>query len=255
MKETIKSVILIILAISTIFFYIKWKSCPSVMHETVRLDSIEVPVIKYIASDSTNHVVINNEINKIIATETSQTAAKLEPIIQKLADNLSVSSKQIESSTTVSTSTSEREIALKKKIDSLESNVYVFKDKYLDVTFRPDIEKPTFDFSYNADLNITQYWKKTWFLGSKHSYTDISSNDPRTTIKGVSKFTVVQKQPTLGLRVQGVGGYSINNQAFFAGPSLRFDIKDLSIRGSYFYNTVTKKWTPNIAAEYNIIKF
>ena len=258
MKETIKSILIGILLFTTGLFYVKWKSCPEVMNHTVQLENTSVPVIRYISRDSIKHVIVEADINKITRDETSEVAAKIKPIIEKLAENLSVAPKQIESSTTISTSTSAKELELQKKVDSLENITYNYKDKYLDVTFIPNIDtnkNPTFNFAYDADLNVTQYWKKKWFLGAKNSYTDISSNDPRTTIRGVKTFTVIQKQPSLGLRIQAVGGYNLNSSNFFGGPSIRFDVKDLSVRGLYSYNTLTKTWSPTVALEYNLIKF
>lgn len=267
MKEIIKTILIGFLLLTTLVFGCKYYSCrPNyvMLPHTPQLDSIVAfvpPTTTYHDTQGVQHTVINSAVNTIIEGEKTEQAKKIEPIITKLAEDLMISAKNINSSTTISTITSATEVEfLKREIDSLKRITYFYRDKYLTLAVHPvslddTIDEPTFDFSYNADLNITQYTKRKWFLGTKESFTDISSTDPRTSIKGVRTFTVKQKEPTFGLRIQAVAGYNMASANFFAGPSLRFDIKNMSFRALYSYNNYTKRWSPTIAGEYNLIKF
>lgn len=274
MIEKIKSISIVLLALIALTFAVlyytkgvpspdKFSSFPILNDSATSI----VPDLVYTDTQGTEHFVVNDsKITTIIQNEKSATAAILEPIIDKLASQIGIDSKDIKSSTTISTETSANELKLQKELDSLKKTIYTYHDDYLSLAVKPGSDydsstylgsNPTVDFSYNADLNITQYNKRNKFLGlpigSLITYTDISSKDKRTTIKGVNTFTVKQKEPTYGLRLQGVGGYNLNSNSFFGGPSLRFDAGKTSVRFLYSYNTLTKSWSPTLAAEVNLI--
>jgi len=252
-------------AIYTVKYY-NLKPNYAKLEAPISLDSIVTTVPQITQYDDslgiTHNIYKGEDIHQIVEGQKTEQAEAIAPIIEKLAADLAVSKKQVQGATTISTEVYAKDIQfMQRQLDSMKRITYYYKDNYLSLAVRPggsdkdSTAMPSFDFAYNADLNIAQYWKKNWFLGAKKSYIDISSNDPRTTIKGFKTFTVVQKQPTLGLRLQAVGGYNLNSNAFFGGPSLRFDIKNISFRALYSYNTITHTWAPTIATEYNIIKF
>ena len=270
MKESIKSIVIGILFISTIYFAFKCysnkgNSIPE-MSKNITLDSAfgVTPLKEYRDKDSIQHVVIDERTNKMIENEAALKAKELQPAINAIAQNLGIQSKQVESSTTISTEISQDSIdALNHTIDSLtHKEVYDYRDKNLTLTFNRDsFAKGQFGFSYDADLNINQYWQRNKVLGlrlgSKVSYTDISSNDPRVTIKGIKKFIVKQKEPSYGGRIQLRSAYNDITKTFSFGPAARVDIDPIkgSFAGSYLYNTQTKTWGLSLTFDKDLIRF
>lgn len=205
------------------------------------------------------HIVIKN------VTPVGQTVQNLMPFVDSVAKALDVKVKQVQSVIVVPSETQAKEIAfLRKKVDSLSRLTYYYQDKYLQLAFRAgnpadSSDKGSFDFKYNADLTISQYWKRKKVLGlplgAKKSYTDISSNDPRTTIMGVKTYTVEQKQPGWGLRIQATQNYSFISNTFNSGVGARFDLKHLSLYGAYYYNWTLHEWRPVMSMSYDIVRF
>lgn len=198
-------------------------------------------------------------------TLTKEAVKNLIPFMDSVAEALDIKPKQIESITVVPTEMQAKEVAfLQKKIDSLKRQTYYYKDKYLQLAVRTGndadtLDKGAFDFKYDADLTITQYAKRKKFLGlglgAKQSYIDISSTDPRTTIMGVKKYTVMQKHPDWGLRIQAIQNYSFISNSANTGIRATFDLKHLSFTGGYYYNWNINQWRPSLSVGYDIIRF
>lgn len=269
MKNTIVTILAVLFCAGFIYFAFKYydlkAKTPSVITRVVNLDSsFNAPIVsEYKDSDKLKHVVVNTKINSIIEKEATKKASELQPIINSIAKSIDVKPNQIEGGITVSTQLLQDSIEfLKKQVDNANKTTYYYKDKYLSLAVRTNnsdtLDKGSFDFAYNADLNIVQYWKRNKILGiplgAKNSFTDISSNDPRVSILGVKKYTVVQKEPEFGLRLQALGAYNFNNKIFSTGPSLRFDFLKSSLRGSYLYNFQTKQWSPTISLEKDLLR-
>lgn len=190
---------------------------------------------------------------------------KLAPFVDSVAKALDIKAKQVEDVTAITTETQADQVAfLQKKVDSLQRVTYYYKDKYLQLAVKAGnptdtLDKGSFDFKYNADLTIAQYWKRRKFLGiglgAKQSYIDISSNDPRTTIMGLKKYTVAQKHPDWGLRIQAIQNYSFISNSANTGIRAQFDLKHLSFTGGYYYNWDLNAWRPSISIGYDLIRF
>lgn len=270
MKNTLLTIGLIIAAIAAIYYAVKYYNCkaktPAVITKVVHLDSsFEAPVISaYRDSNRVEHVVVSTKINSIIEKEATQKASELKPIVDNIAKSLDIKSNQLEGGMQINTRILQDSIKfLRKQLDNANRTTYYYKDKYLSLAVRTSdnsdtLDNGSFDFSYDASLNITQYWKRNKFiglpLGAKHSFTDISSNDPRVTISGVRKYTVVQKEPEFGIRLQALGAYDMNMKSLSTGPSIRFDFLKSSLRGSYLYSFKTREWSPVISLEKDIFR-
>lgn len=224
-----------------------------------------VKVKTYQDSAGKNHVVFVTVPEMTKAQALKQTSS-LVPYIDSVAMALNIKNKQLESSSTITSTVSADSIKfLKVQVDSLKRLVYYYSDKYLKLTVRTGSSKDTtldsanFDFAYNADLKIYQYWKRKQVLGmnigSKQHFTDISSTDPRTTIDGLKTFTVKQNLPSVGFRFQAVANYSILNKTISPGIGFRFDYDRLSLNGTYNYNPTLNQWRPVIGIRYDIIQF
>ena len=181
-------------------------------------------------------------------------------ILDTTAMAIGILKKQIQDLTVVNTTLKAENLKAQQFIAANNKPAYRFSDKWLNVTYTPgnpgdSTDKGSFDFAYNADLNITQYWKRKWFLGAKKSYIDIYSNDPRTTVNSVKKLTVEQDAPSFGLRVQAASSYNFRTGMITAGPGLQFDFKRFSIQGSYQYSWEDEHWRPAIQTRYDLVRF
>lgn len=190
---------------------------------------------------------------------------KLVPFVDSVAKALDIKAKQVEDIVTISTETKDSQVAfLQKRIDSLKRVSYYYKDKYLQLMIKAGnptdtLDKGSFDFKYDADLSINQYWKRKKFLGlplgAKETYIDVSSNDPRTTVMGMKKYTVKQKQPEWGLRIQAIQNYSFISNSANTGIRATFDLRHMSFTGGYYYNWNLNQWRPSVSVGYDLIRF
>ncbi len=233
---------------------------------TASIAGVVQPARVYKDSAGATHIVLKTGDHTYSSySQAEHSAEKLVPFIDSVAQALSIKPKQLESILVVPQQTEAAKIAfLQRKVDSLSQLSYYFKDKYLELAVKggnplDSSDKGTFDFKYNADLSIMQYWKRRKVLGigigARQSYTDISSKDPRTSIMGVRKYTVAQRQPGWGLRIQATQNYSFISNTANTGIGARFDLKHMSIYGAYYYNWKMGEWRPVVSASYDLLRF
>ena len=267
MKRTtlIIAAILLIAVFFTGFFLAKEKYKPkgvTLLPQTMPASTALKPIAVYKDSAGNAHYIYNSVANVVTKKEAIK---QLSPFIDSVAAALNVKSKQIETSTTIETQTKADSIPFyKKQVDSLKRLVFFYADKNLKLTVRPgnptdSLDKGSFDFAYDADLKINQYWKRKKLLGlnigSKQHFTDISSNDPRTTIGGLKTITVKQNLPAVGFRMGAQVNYNFSTNTFSPGIGFRFDANRFSLNGIYYYNTQLKQWRPVASIRYDIIQF
>lgn len=214
----------------------------------------------YIDSSKRNHVVISSDSNKLEQDWYKNGTAISGGLVDTVATALNIAKKQLQEVTQIASTTRAEKLQALKTIDSLKRITYYYKDKYLQLAYRPSKSGDTtdngeFDFKYNDSLNVVQYWKKSWFLGAKKSFIDIYSNDPRTTVNGVKRLVVQQNQPNFGLRIQAVSSYSFSRKTLNLGPGIQFDFKRFSLVGSYYYDFDRSTWRPSVGARYDIVRF
>ena len=262
----------IVLFISTgvfAFLYFKNREIKaSKVSKNITLDSSFIPQhsITYRDSEGIQHVVVQDKVSNIISQEATKAATQIAEKLIPVAEELGVKPNQLISGTEISLETLRDSIKfLKRELNTANQLVYSYKDKYLSLNVKANpfdtADLGTFDMKYDVDLKIAQYWKRNKVLGlaigSKQSFTDISSSDPRTTVMGVKKYTVVQPEPQYGLRIQAVGSYNNAMHSFSVGPGARFDLGFMkgSLRGSYLYNTQTNKWGWSVSVDKDLIRF
>lgn len=215
---------------------------------------------RYIDTSGRNHVVISADSNRLTTNWYKDGTAISGGLVDTVARALNIAKKQLQEITQIANTTQADKLKALKKYDSLQRITYFYKDKYLQLAYRPalpgdTIDNGQFDFKYNDSLNVVQYWKKKWFMGAKKSYIDIFSNDPRTTINGVKRLVVQQEEPSFGLRIQAVGVYGFDAKKINVGPGVQFDFKRFSLTGTYYYDTDFSRWRPTVGARYDIIRF
>ena len=207
--------------------------------------------------------VIAEAAGKILPRSTAKAAVSV-GILDTSAMAIGILKKQIENLTVISTRLMAENLKAHQALDAYNKPVYKYSDKNLQAEFKPGdpadtTDKGSFNFIYDADLTITQYWKRNRVLGlpigTKNSYIDIYSNDPRATIKGLKRLTVKQNQPRLGLRVQGITSYNIQRGLILPGAGLQFDIGRFSVQGNYVYDAQEEYWIPSVTGRYDIVRF
>src|SRR6478736_5700462 len=227
--------LIVILSVLTLYLGIELYKCKHApipyASTSFSLDSglTITPTTVYRDTQNNHHVVIDAKINSLIDKQATETATQLAPVIQKVADDLNIKSAQVESGLTISSQVSRDSVAfLKRQLDNARNLTFYYKDKYLTLDVNTNLKDTadlgSFTYKYNADLNIYQYYKKSWSFGAKKSYIDISSNDSNSTVMGVKKFTVVQPYPEFGVRLQATIGRNFMSKTTSVGPSIRIDL-------------------------------
>lgn len=241
------------------FLYFNEKNRMPVLTEPGKPIDVTAPIeSRYKDTEGNEHVVISDGKNIISKTEIKN-PERPPNIIDSSAANLQIAATQIKSVTKINYLIRDSLLKARKTIDLLTQRLaFAYSDKFVNIKFTPPIDTTdigTFSFAYNADLNIVQYQKRSWFLGQKKSYIDISSNDPRTTIRGVKQLTVQQEAPQFGLRLQGSANYNLYTNNLGFGPAARLDLGRFSIQGNYMYYPKVKLWYPAVIGNYDIIRF
>lgn len=261
----IRNTLIVILLITSAYFSYKYYNLMNQLPQTVytsKKDTIVATIdsTNYVDSQGIPHVISPGQINPIIDQEATKRALEFKPIIDKVAESAPPQEKQIVKVLPQEIKDSIKE--LKQQLSNQQYLTFYYKDKYLSLGLKGNITDTTSSlesFNYNADLTIKQQYKRNKFLGvpigANKSYLTVSSVDPRVTIQGKKDYTVVQKEPEFGLRLQALGGYNFSTKGLSTGPSLRVDFLKSSLRGSYLYNFQTKKWTPTATFEKDIIRF
>jgi hypothetical protein len=99
------------------------------------------------------------------------------------------------------------------------------------------------------------YYKNKHLI-PKESDSDLSPyNFYVPPISGKWKIDTEKDHLYSGAKLQATGGYNFTTNSFTIGPAIKFDFNKFSIKGSYQYNTGSKRWNPSISVDKDIIKF
>ena len=205
-----------------------------------------------------NHVTIEEGKNVLPRSAINNVAVSV-GILDTTAMAIDILKKQVVSLTVISSGLEVKNLVAEKVLDSLKREIYIYNDRYVSLKFKPADtlnKEHTFDFKYNAELNYVEYWKKKFpIIGSKRAYIDVWSNDKRTTINGVDRLKIEQKEPQFGLRVQMRSIYSLTSEKLFVGPGLSFDLKRYNVLGYSYYNVNDSRWIYAVGVNYDLIRF
>ena len=207
--------------------------------------------LQHVTIEAAKNIIPFSDVNKVAISKGIMDTTSLALGIQK---------KQIESLLQINATLRAENLKANQVMTANGTKSYIYKDRFVNLKYTPalttdSLDAGKFDFTYNADLNITQYWKRKWFLGAKKSYIDMYSNDSRTTVNGVKQLTVEQKQPDFGLRIQAASNYNPQTGSLGFGPAARIDLGRFSIQGNYTYYPESARWRPSINANYDLIRF
>jgi hypothetical protein len=262
----IKNIAIALLFFCNAIFAFKYYHClngiPYISQVTLPGDTVEI--VRYRDSSGISHIITDPAFREVIHREALNQSSPLRPYLDTIARALSIKSDQVEQVTILSTRMKEDNTVLKEQVAQLKDSIrnYTFNDKWLKAilkvpgTQNPGIDSATLDMTYDADLNIKQYSKRKRLLGlpigELQSFTDIGSNDPRTTIKNRKVFTFKQVQPIYGLRGQIRASFTPSTSSLSIGPALRFDVQNISIGATLYYNFTDNRFRPNLTADYTV---
>ena len=144
------------------------------------------------------------------------------------------------------------------KIDSLNHRLYTYSDNNFNVSFRPPVDSTSngvFDYSYNQKLNIIDYTDKKWLFGKENSYTDISTDDPHSTINGVRKISIKRNTKDFAVKLTAKSIYMPVSGNVGTGASLRVRYKRWLVSGSQYYFPALKVWKPVVGVEFELLNY
>ncbi|WP_443945617.1 hypothetical protein ACJVDH_00465 [Pedobacter sp. AW1-32] len=208
--------------------------------------------LQHVTIEAAKNIVSVGDIDKVAISK---------GIMDTTALALGIQKRQIESLLSINATLKAENLKAKQIILTNGQVAFQYQDKFIkNLRYTPPagidtMDHGNFDFAYNADLNIVQYWKRKWFLGAKKSYIDIYSNDKRTTVNGAQQLTVQQDQPDFGLRIQAAANYNPQTGAMGFGPAARIDLGRFSIQGNYTWYPQSDRWRPSVNANFDLIRF
>lgn len=131
--------------------------------------------------------------------------------------------------------------------------LFTYSDPYAGISF--NLPNETFSLLYNAEVNMAEYWKRSWFLAPKKRYVELWLSDPRATINGVKRFRIEPRPDKFKLKIKGIGEYSAKHQEVYFGPSIEVETKRFEYEGQYLYDYQTNKWYPGFKVGLKLFEF
>lgn len=132
---------------------------------------------------------------------------------------------------------------------------FSYKDRYTTIDFttpKDTFGKGVFNFSYNAEINYAEYWRKDWFLGRKKYYIDFWIADPRATINGVKRVKIEPKPDNVKVDVNASGFYTDRLNLGIDGG---LTIGRSRFGAGYYYDFTDNKWKPIVSVKYRLLEF
>lgn len=201
------------------------------------------------------HVTVNAKENtypaSILKTDTDLS------VLDTIAMALDIKTKQVEQLTRVVSHLKAERLQGRYVVDSLKRRIVKYTDEYVDIAYTPnelDTVAGKFDFMYNANLNIAQYYKRKWVLGAKDSYVDIWSTDNRVKINKVDRVTIKPNQKKFGLTLQAVTGFDLAETELGYGYGVDVKLGRFSIQPTRVYQPSNNKWLNKVTAKYDILR-
>jgi hypothetical protein len=232
------------------------KNQPKSQLTSIPVSTVAKVVKTYTDTSGRHHEVISK--NNTTITEAQTRLKGTVGILDTAAIALDIQAKKIDQVTKANFELKKENLTLKAERDSLKKKtIYHYQDGHLNLT-ETKLDSSlniTANYTFNSDLNWVDYSKRSWFLGSKRSFTDIYSDSPNITIKGVNRVTIEHPLSQFGVRLRLSSRYDFYNSTFNVGPGAEISINNFDIKGYYYYHFTPSIWRPVIGVDYNIIKF
>jgi hypothetical protein len=182
-------------------------------------------------------------------------------IIDTTALALDIRTKQLQQILVVKATLEAENLKLKRQLDANDRPYYTYSGNGLNLKFTPPVneldtnDQGTADFLADVSIKATQYWRRKWFLGARHSILAVSSNSKLFKINGADFVEFEQKQPSFGLRLQANGAFNTETGELSYGPALRVDLGRLSLQGRYSKYPNDPKWKTTFNASFDLLRF
>lgn len=213
--------------------------------EAVRLE-VE-SVTKKIDREGFEHAVISDKVNVIRHVSELDTSARKE--LDSVTRLLAIERKQLKE-------WKQYGISVKAQLDAVKTDTsFRYTDKWADIEYvkpKDTLSSGHFNFSYNAEVNYAEYWRRKWFLAPKKHYIDFWISDPRATINSVKRVKFEVKEPFVKVDVNAGAYYTDHLNVGFDGG---VHIGRSRIGGGYYYNVATGYWRPMATYKFRLIEF
>ena len=251
-----------LMALSTLYYTIKARNIePEIIVVRDTVTGTTEKIKEYTDSSGKHTVFYKQDTRTTISDKELLDKDRPKNWADTVANALNIALKEIDRLQRQVSIMESRELQANKTIEDLYKIVWQYRDKYADITFtlpKDSTIKPTFDLSYRNTVTVTDYSRRDRVLGlkigAKRSYTNITSEDPRTTINGYKTLQIQRREPFFGVRGYASGLYIPDFNFLGLGAGLGVEMGRLTLKGNYLYVPDNNKWYPNFSASYDLIR-
>lgn len=206
-------------------------------------------VNKKIDEKGFQHAVIDEVSNTV--NDLSQLSDSVKRELDSVTQLLGIRDKQIKQYISYSATLKDSLLKAKQKVNQSGDTVYNYTDKWANITYVPNVSGGHFDFSYNAEINYAEYWKRKNIFAPKKHYVDFWISDKRATINGIDRIKFETEKKPSTLRINALGMY---HDGFHAGADGQIRIGGRYwFGGGYLYDFDAKEWKPIFTGRISII--
>jgi hypothetical protein len=215
-------------------------------------------IARKVDRDGANHVIVETT-NNILPDNLKETEGMYDKaFVDSLTRNIDAKDKEITSLTQISQSLVGKNLQATAALDSANKKVFEYSDKNFYLSYTPttdSLKAGKFDYRYNQNLNIVEYNKKKWIFGVDRIYTDISSDDPKSTINGVRKISIKRTTKDFAMKLTAKSIYLPVSGVTGSGASVRVRYKRWVVNGSQLYFPQVKQWKPVVGLEFELLNY
>lgn len=178
--------------------------------------------------------------------------------VDSLVNNTDIQREQITSLQQIVQTVKGKNLQAVAEIDSLHNKIFTYNDSNFKVSYRPSKDSTKaglFDYTYDQKLNIIGYSNKKWLFGEEHEYTDISTDDPHSTINGSRKITINRTTKDFAVKLTAKSIYMPVSGNMGTGASLRVRYKRWLVSGSQYYFPALRVWKPVVGVEFELLNY
>lgn len=245
----IKNIVIVVLSLLIVYFIFRPKEAVKEVMPTPVKDLVDAEVKRVntkIDQKGFKHAVID-EVSKVVydKSELNDSAKAKLAETEKL---LAIKDKQL-SHLLSYTQTIEGKLLQATKTDSS----FNYSDKWTKIEYVPrDSGDGHFNFSYNAEVNYAEYWKRKNIFSKKEHYIDMWINDPRASINGVKRLKIAPKKDKTYVDINAT---SIYTDRLMMGADAHLHFGRTRIGGGYYYDFEVREWRPVVSVKWNVLEF
>lgn len=252
MKNRLKDIAIVaLLAVVIYFIFFRPKKVDKeVVTKTVKeLVDVEVKrVNNKIDKEGFNHAVISEVENVVKGRRYLTDSAAKE--LDRVKDQLQIKDKQLKHWISYVAVLEGRLLKATASDTSFD-----YEDKWTKIQYvkaKDSITPGHFNFTYNAEINYAEYWKRKNIFSKKEHYIDLWLSDPRATINGVKRLKISpeERKPVFDMHASG---YYLDR--LMLGADAHIYIGNSSIGGGYYYDFAENMWRPGLSVKWRIFGF